>query len=732
MLKSNRVLIPRRMLSVVVLALVLLLAGLAPSQVAMALENQDGAPARVAAAGDPGWPNPAEGSAAGSTRVLLGVPGSTPHLSAGSQHALGVSADGKLWVWGYNSDGQVGDGGSVGTRAEPVHLDAFEGRTIVQAEASGFYNLALDSQGDVWGWGRNEYGEAGTGVASTTGAAYQRTPAKSPVLEGKSITRVFPGPSTAFALDAEGKLWIWGQASSADFRLSTPSTGSPIPTLVTGLEGRMIVDVEIVHETVVALDSEGVVWAWGSNSMGPHEGGPAVRLNSPQKVAAFEGTKIVKIDAGFGQVAALSDEGQMWTWGDNWNGSVGNGTTTISPIPAPVPALLGKRITDIATGAWHTLALDSENQVWAWGLNDNNQLGIYTPATGNSVFVGPRTVPTRVEGLPEAPAIIQLAGGGTSSYALFDDGSVRAWGTNTNGQLGSGTALSLRNTVTNSLAKLPSVVASNVSFDGVPGTGLQQNGRMAEVITPAHAAGPVDVLVQTEFPDGTAGPSLTYPEGFTYLEDMTVTPPPPTTGGRGQVSITINNEKIEVAPAEEWSYTLSVRNYSAEPAFDVVVSSQLPKNVRLLSTSLPGIVSSGDGDTLDWELGVLQAGEVRTLKITVVANADVQAGTQIVVTAKVVSSGECVDSVDTTANECEASETSRVVKAQATGGGSVGDKPGSQSSEKPETALNSSGRSSQSLAGTGAGANIALPGVAAALFLAGLGIMVLRKRTMRS
>ncbi len=140
------------------------------------------------------------------------------------------------------------------------------------------------------------------------------------------------------------------------------------------------------------------------------------------------------IGAGKYHSVALKSDGTVWTWGDNYYGQLGDGSSD-SSSDAPVQVSGLAKITAITTGDFHTLALKSDGTVWAWGRNNFSQLGDYSSWPT-------RTMPVQVVG-PKASGFLAevaaIAGGGSHTVALKSDGTVWTWGSNGNGQLGDGT-----------------------------------------------------------------------------------------------------------------------------------------------------------------------------------------------------------------------------------------------------------------------------------------------------
>jgi len=132
--------------------------------------------------------------------------------------------------------------------------------------------------------------------------------------------------------------------------------------------------------------------------------------------------------AGNFHTVALKSDGTVWAWGSNSNGQLGDGTTTDSATPVQVSGLPAMKAIAIAAGSVHTVALMEDGTVRAWGSNSNGQLGDGTTIDSPT--------PVQVSGLSDVTAIVA---GDAFTVALKSNGEVWAWGSNSNGQLGDGT-----------------------------------------------------------------------------------------------------------------------------------------------------------------------------------------------------------------------------------------------------------------------------------------------------
>ena len=173
------------------------------------------------------------------------------------------------------------------------------------------------------------------------------------------------------------------------------------------------------------------VFAWGDNDHGQLGDGTTIERDSPIQVAGLPaGVKQVTVSPTASFSAALAG-GTVYAWGANGFGQLGNDSTIDHHSPGAVVGLTGA--VQISAGGGFMLAVDSSGAVWSWGLNDSGQLGNGTAGTGTNT-----DVPGRVPGLS---GIIEVAAGDETSLALRSDGTVWAWGSNAQGQLGDGTTV---------------------------------------------------------------------------------------------------------------------------------------------------------------------------------------------------------------------------------------------------------------------------------------------------
>ncbi|REE94927.1 S8 family serine peptidase [Thermomonospora umbrina] len=220
-------------------------------------------------------------------------------------------------------------------------------------------------------------------------------------------------------------LWVWGDNGQGQLGNGT-TTDSRVPIRLSGISDVKVVSAAADYSVAVKMD--GTVWAWGDNAKGQLGNGTTTDSNVPVQVPGI--TNAASVAAGSdGHVLAVLTDGTVKAWGNNDNGQLGNGTTTSSTTPVTVPGLTGARTTPeaVSAGGGHSAVALTNYTVKTWGRNDSGQLG-----TGNTT---PSSVPVTVPGL----IADEVSAGGAHTLAVNFADPVRAWGRNDRGQLGDGT-----------------------------------------------------------------------------------------------------------------------------------------------------------------------------------------------------------------------------------------------------------------------------------------------------
>ncbi len=340
-------------------------------------------------------------------------------IEGGQYHSVAVKEDGTIWAWGYNGYGQLGDGTTT-SRKYAVTIGNLTGGK--SAAAGNYFSVVLKKDGTVWAWGINKYGQLGDGTVST-----RKVPVQAAI---DNVVAIAAGANHTLAIRGDGTLWAWGYNASGQLGDGTV-TAKKTPVQVSGISD--VVAVAAGTTFSMALKSDGTVWAWGGNGNGQLGDGTVTTRKTPVQVKNLTDVKEISAGGYFG--LALTKDGTVWSWGQNSSGQLGNGTLTGRKTPGPVSLLYS--INEISAGANFAIALKSDGTVWTWGQNNYGQIGDGT--------VTARKTPLQVNGLSTAATVI--AAGGYHSVILNDDDTLTAWGMNKYGQLGDGTVTTRKNPV---------------------------------------------------------------------------------------------------------------------------------------------------------------------------------------------------------------------------------------------------------------------------------------------
>ncbi|MGW5423441.1 RCC1 domain-containing protein [Streptomyces sp. NPDC003943] len=528
--------------------------------------------------------------------------------AAGAQAArtpVGRAADrqtaepGAAVAWGANTAGELGDGATTQLSTTPVGVcggspcpKPFD--QVVAADGDGEHNVALRSDGSVWTWGSNIYGELGDGTTtgSTTPvpvcAVGQTAPCTS-FLTG--VSAVAAGFHYTLALRTNGTVVAWGANGVGQLGNGT-NTSSSVPVVVSDILN--VASIAAGDSSSLAAMTDGTVRSWGLNSHGQLGDGTNVNRNVPVYVCASGATSpcgsvlsgVTALAGGGTHSLARRTDSTVVAWGANSAGQLGNGSNTDSSTPVQVSGLTG--VTSVGAGYAHSLAAKSDGTVRSWGANDRGQLGDGTDVDKNApaqVCAPGKTAPCTAF----LTGIATVSGGFGHSVALRTDGTVRSWGANGLGQLGDGTTAS-------------STVPVRVCAAG-------ETAPCARLL------------------DGV---------GFLNAGDFHTVA---TTHPSADVAISLRATPNPVAPNGNLTYTVTVRNNGPSAAENVVFDDTLPAEGEFVSASPSQgscvVPPTGSTDTVTCKLGVLAANTSRATTIVVTVRA--AAGTTVTDRAKVTS-----------------------------------------------------------------------------------------------
>ncbi|WP_035560612.1 IPT/TIG domain-containing protein [Hymenobacter sp. IS2118] len=300
------------------------------------------------------------GSAGGqqNSPVRVGTDNNWMSAAAGSGHTVAVRANGTLWAWGSNANGQLGLGN---TTSQTTPQQVGSATNWASAAAGNGHTVAVRADGTLWAWGLNADGQLGLG--NTTN---QTTPQQ--VSNGTNWASVAAGGGHTLAVRADGTLWAWGLNASSQLGLGNTAAQTS-PQQVGSATNWASAVAGSAH--TAAVQADGTLWAWGLNASGQLGIGNTSNQTTPQQVGT--GTSWASAATGDAHTLAVRANGTLWAWGSNANGQLGLGNTTNQTTPQAVAALTNW--TSAAAGNGHSAGEQSCAAVWAWGLNGSGQVG---------------------------------------------------------------------------------------------------------------------------------------------------------------------------------------------------------------------------------------------------------------------------------------------------------------------------------------------------------------------
>ena len=339
-------------------------------------------------------------------------------LSAGYEHSCALTARGEAYCWGYNNEGELGDG-TTNDSDEDGPQRVIGGLKFASISAGGYHTCALTARGEAYCWGYNDEGELGDGTttASTVPVA---------VAGGLRFSSIGLGEYHTCGLTTRGQAYCWGYNYSGDVLGTGAGGNSSVPVAVAGHLRFAKLYVGGYH--TCGLTSHGQAHCWGSNWSG--QLGNNSRTDSNIPVAVAGGLRFTELSMGYEHTIAMTARGVSYGWGENGYGALGTGNFADALVP--IVAMGGKRYASIGGSSplsFSQCYADRRGNLECVGYNWNNFM-IPSPTPGDV------TTPTAIAGVSGAVAYVV---GDYHICALTARGAIYCWGANWDGQLGNGT-----------------------------------------------------------------------------------------------------------------------------------------------------------------------------------------------------------------------------------------------------------------------------------------------------
>jgi alpha-tubulin suppressor-like RCC1 family protein len=348
-----------------------------------------------------------------ATPFQVGVATNWSKIDTKVNHSLAIKTDGTLWAWGYNSNGQLGDGTTTDVSIpQQIGTDT----DWLEISSGDYFSLALKSNGTLWAWGMNSSGRLGDGTIT------QRT---TPIQVGTDTDwySIKAGGTHTIALKTNGTIWAWGYNSDGQLGDGTNTTRlAPVQIGVATNWAK----IGTSYTSSFAIKTDGTLWSWGYNGDGQLGNGSFTSSNTPVQVGTE--TNWSKVHGGYNFAMGIKTDGTLWAWGADYIGQLGLSRNLFRSSLSKVGSLT--TWTGIATSSsQHSILLNQAGTIWTTGQN-SAQLGLSLssyPSISTLTQIGTNTNWGSV------------STGHRFSFAITNNLQSYFWGSNNVGQLGDGT-----------------------------------------------------------------------------------------------------------------------------------------------------------------------------------------------------------------------------------------------------------------------------------------------------
>ncbi|HEY0906526.1 MAG TPA: hypothetical protein VGE17_04945, partial [Methylophilus sp.] len=392
-------------------------------------------------------------------------------IKAGGSQTCGVKTNGSLWCWGYNGQGQLGNGNNT-SQSNPTR-ESGNATNWKSVTTNNNNTCAVKTNGTLWCWGINSYGQVnGNNLGTSSNTPFQE------ITGATNWDTVISGNEHVCATKTDGALYCWGNNSSG--ALGTEIYQDSYFTPRYEPSSFNWAQVSTASDYSCGIKTNGTLWCWGANDYGQHGNGTLVKSFTPvQESTGATHWKSVSVAAGY--ACAVTTDGKIYCWGSDSTGALGNGASGSQTSPMQ-EATGNTNWVSVSTGSQHACGLRSDNTLWCWGADSFGQLGngagtttqqsavqVTSPASwlnvsagylhtcavntenklycwgydssgqlGNGATVGNQLSPNQES---SAATDWKSVSAGTGTCAVKTNGTLYCWGSDSSGQLGNGAAI---------------------------------------------------------------------------------------------------------------------------------------------------------------------------------------------------------------------------------------------------------------------------------------------------
>jgi alpha-tubulin suppressor-like RCC1 family protein len=284
-----------------------------------------------------------------------------------------IKSDGTLWLWGWNNTGQLGDNTTT-SKSSPIQTVSGGTNWKQVGICMGTFSAAIKTDGTLWLWGLNSTGQLGDNTTTDKSSPVQT------ISGGTNWKQVAGGSGHTAAIKTDGTLWTWGSNVFGELGdNTTTSKSSPVQTISGGTNWKQV---SCGSEHSAAIKTDGTLWLWGRNQFGQLGNNARTSISSPVQTVSG-GTNWKQLSCGVYYTAAIKTDGTLWLWGQGTSGQLGDNTITHRSSPVQTVSG-GTNWKQVSCGVNNTAAIKTDGTLWLWGSNVFGELGDNTTTSKSS------------------------------------------------------------------------------------------------------------------------------------------------------------------------------------------------------------------------------------------------------------------------------------------------------------------------------------------------------------